>query len=81
MPQSCLQAPVTLPKLTGLDIDKVQDLDFGDLHRLWRGTQLLGTFYHSLDGSWVSQFINSNSTQRWVTDSEAINAIVTSEKA
>jgi hypothetical protein len=75
------QVPAALPKLTGLNINTVTDLDFGDLHRLWCGTRLLGTFYHSLDGSWVSQPINCDNTQRWVTHTEAINAIATSEKA
>jgi hypothetical protein len=39
------------------EIDGVED-EFGTLYRLWKGTQLLGTFYENLDGKWVAQPFN-----------------------
>lgn len=37
-----------------IEIDSVPD-DFGELYRVWNGSQLLGTFYQNLEGKWVAQ--------------------------
>ncbi|MEH2311650.1 MAG: hypothetical protein V7K35_09655 [Nostoc sp.] len=40
-----------------IEIDSVTD-DFGELYRVWNGSQLLGTFYQNLEGKWVAQPCN-----------------------
>ena len=42
-----------------IEIDSVPD-DWGELYRVWNGSQLLGTFYHNLEGKWVAQPCNSD---------------------
>ncbi|BAZ19034.1 hypothetical protein NIES4071_109190 (plasmid) [Calothrix sp. NIES-4071] len=37
------------------EVDSVEDSDFGPLYRLWKGWNLLGSFYQALDGKWVAQ--------------------------
>ena len=42
-----------------IEIDSVPD-DFGELYRVWNGSQLLGTFYQNLEDKWVAQPCNSD---------------------
>ncbi|MEH2133755.1 MAG: hypothetical protein V7K86_24725 [Nostoc sp.] len=61
------------------EIDSTDDV-FGTLYRVWggeKGINLLGTFYQSLDGFWISQPCNTTQRGSWATDTQAINAIVT----
>ncbi len=37
-----------------IEIDRGSDV-FGTLYRVWRGMNLLGTFYQAIDGNWISQ--------------------------
>ncbi|MEO0970123.1 MAG: hypothetical protein AAFX80_17775 [Cyanobacteria bacterium J06639_18] len=46
------QEEVSAPEV---EIDSVSDDDFGELYRVWNGTQLIGTFYQNLEGKWVAQ--------------------------
>ncbi|MBD2303042.1 hypothetical protein [Nostoc sp. FACHB-190] len=60
------------------EIDSVPDI-FGDLYRVWGGEQginLLGTFYQSIEGFWISQPCNTTKCSTWATDSQAVNAIL-----
>jgi len=38
-----------------IDIDDVDDEDFGLLYRVWAGTKLLGTYYRNLEQKWIAQ--------------------------
>lgn len=58
-----------------IEIDSINDADFGSLYRVWLGMKLLGTFYKRLDGFWISQPFHTSSRKVWATDSEAITAI------
>ncbi|MEH2407907.1 hypothetical protein [Nostoc sp.] len=49
-------ADVVAPEI---EIDSVPD-DWGELYRVWNGSQLLGTFYQNLEGKWVTQPCNSD---------------------
>ncbi|MEH2045236.1 hypothetical protein [Nostoc sp.] len=40
-----------------IEIDSIND-DFGELYRVWNGSQLLGTFYQNLEGKWIAQPCN-----------------------
>ncbi|WP_375477015.1 hypothetical protein [uncultured Nostoc sp.] len=42
-----------------IESDSVTD-DFGELYRVWNGSQLLGTFYQNLEGKWVAQPCNKD---------------------
>lgn len=58
-----------------IKIDTVNDI-FGELYRIWSGIKLLGTFYHSLEGFWVSQPCHSTKSLKWLTKDEAIASII-----
>ncbi|MEH1920592.1 hypothetical protein [Nostoc sp.] len=61
------------------EIDSTDDV-FGTLYRVWggeKGINLLGTFYQSLDGFWISQPCCTTQRASWATDGQAINAILT----
>ncbi|MEI2578044.1 hypothetical protein [Scytonema sp. PRP1] len=58
-----------------IKIDTVNDI-FGELYRIWEGIKLLGTFYQSLEGFWVSQSCNSTTSLKWLTKDEAIASII-----
>ncbi|MHC5734919.1 hypothetical protein [Nostoc sp.] len=45
------------PPAPEIEIDSVTD-DFGELYRVWNGSQLLGTFYQNLEGKWIAQPCN-----------------------
>ncbi|MBR8839503.1 MAG: hypothetical protein DSM106950_37255 [Stigonema ocellatum SAG 48.90 = DSM 106950] len=38
-----------------IEIDSILDRDFGELYRVWHGSQILGTFYQAIDGLWIIQ--------------------------
>lgn len=42
------------------EIDSDTDPDFGILYRVWKGRQLLGTFYENDQSKWVAQPCNSD---------------------
>ncbi|WP_016950007.1 hypothetical protein [Anabaena sp. PCC 7108] len=71
------QASAISPIPPEIEIDSIDDPDFGSMYRVWHGMRLLGTFYRRLDGFYISQPVNSNQVQEWATDTEAIEAIVT----
>lgn len=50
---------LTEPTPPEIEIDSVTD-DFGELYRVWNGSQLLGTFYENLEGKWIAQPCNSD---------------------
>ncbi|HEY9800467.1 MAG TPA: hypothetical protein V6D25_08925 [Leptolyngbyaceae cyanobacterium] len=50
---------ITEPAPPEIEIDSVTD-DFGELYRVWNGSQLLGTFYENLEGKWIAQPCNSD---------------------
>ncbi|MEH1908888.1 MAG: hypothetical protein V7L05_20710 [Nostoc sp.] len=61
------------------EIDSTDDV-FGKLYRVWggeKGINLLGTFYQSLEGCWISQPCCTTQRASWATDGQAINAILT----
>lgn len=70
------QAVAVSPIPPQLEIDSIEDPDFGALYRVWLGMSLMGTFYQRLDGLYTSQPINSAQRQRWATSTEAIEAIL-----
>nr|WP_322660040.1 hypothetical protein [Dendronalium sp. ChiSLP03b]MDZ8205948.1 hypothetical protein [Dendronalium sp. ChiSLP03b] len=47
------------PVAPEIEIDSVLD-DFGELYRVWNGSQLLGTFYQNLEEKWIAQPCNSH---------------------
>nr|WP_066378004.1 hypothetical protein [Anabaena sp. CA = ATCC 33047] len=46
-----------------IEIDSVSEV-FGELYRVWNGSQLLGTFYQNLEGQWIAQPCNSDDKLR-----------------
>ncbi|ABA21814.1 hypothetical protein Ava_2194 [Trichormus variabilis ATCC 29413] len=47
------------PVAPEIEIDSVSEV-FGELYRVWNGSQLLGTFYQNLEGKWIAQPCNSD---------------------
>jgi hypothetical protein len=70
------QAITISPIPPEIEIDSIQDSDFGALYRVWLGMRLIGTFYRRDNGFYVSQPINSRYRQQWATDTEAIDSII-----
>ncbi|MFN6475311.1 hypothetical protein [Nostoc sp. DedQUE07] len=59
------------------EIDSIPGI-LGDLYRVWggeKGINLLGTFYQSIDGHWISQPCRTSQCGCWLTDAEAIASI------
>ncbi|MDF5722709.1 MAG: hypothetical protein PUP91_19960 [Rhizonema sp. PD37] len=54
-----------------IEVDSVSDPDFGLLYRVWKSWELLGTFYHALDGKWVAQPCESDARPRCETANQA----------
>nr|MDZ8015821.1 hypothetical protein [Nostoc sp. ZfuVER08] len=50
------------PAAPEIEIDSVSEV-FGELYRVWNGSQLLGTFYQNLERKWVAQPCNSDYRQ------------------
>jgi hypothetical protein len=50
---------LTDPAPPEIEIDSIND-DFGELYRVWNGSQLLGTFYQNLEGKWIAQPCNKD---------------------
>ena len=59
-----------------IEIDSDIDSHFGTLYRVWHSYHLLGTFYSSIDGSWVVQSSYTNSQPQCNTAAEAQLLIV-----
>ncbi|BAZ18728.1 hypothetical protein NIES4071_106130 (plasmid) [Calothrix sp. NIES-4071] len=79
MTQILVEHQVVVPEIQVLDdyeIDGVEDRDFGALYRLWKGWNLLGTFYRDLEGKWIAQPSLSTSEQRFDTAEEAQQEII-----
>jgi hypothetical protein len=53
-----------------IEIDSVTD-DFGELYRVWNGSQLLGTFYQNLEGKWIAQPCNRDERPCFETSLQA----------
>ena len=58
------------------EIDGLVDEDFGNLYRLWKGRQLLGTFYKDAEGKWVAQPCCSDIRPRLKTETQAQLVII-----
>ncbi|MDF5729972.1 MAG: hypothetical protein PUP92_18650, partial [Rhizonema sp. PD38] len=54
-----------------IEVDSVCDPDFGLMYRVWKSWELLGTFYHALDGKWVTQPCDSDARPRCETANHA----------
>ncbi|MDF5720228.1 MAG: hypothetical protein PUP91_07030 [Rhizonema sp. PD37] len=54
-----------------IEVDSVSDPDFGLMYRVWKSWELLGTFYHALDGKWVAQPSDSDARPRCETADQA----------
>jgi hypothetical protein len=54
-----------------IEIDSVEDEDFGTLYRLWKSFYFLGSFYQNLDGKWISQPANSDCRSECDTEYQA----------
>ena len=67
------QAQVAAPEI---EIDSDIDSTWGTLYRVWHSYHLLGTFYSSIDGSWVVQSSYTDEKPRCSTAAEAQLLIV-----
>jgi hypothetical protein len=87
MAQSTIQAQVCIelesisPRIQielspEFEIDAKKDGDFGPLYRLWKGLQLVGTFYKALDGKWVVQSVKAEVSGKFSTDTQAILILI-----
>ncbi|MDF5724355.1 MAG: hypothetical protein PUP91_28610 [Rhizonema sp. PD37] len=54
-----------------IEVDSISDPDFGLMYRVWKSWELLGTFYHALDGKWVAQPCDSDTRPRCETANHA----------
>jgi len=59
-----------------IEIDSTLDSEFGELYRVWHGSQILGTFKRAIDGLWVFQSSYTNSQPRCNTAAEAQQLIM-----
>ncbi|MBW4603986.1 MAG: hypothetical protein KME29_31580 [Calothrix sp. FI2-JRJ7] len=59
------------------EIDSVDDAQFGELFRLWKGWQFAGSFYKAHDGKWIAQPIKAEINGRFSTHTQAILILVT----
>ncbi|NJL09356.1 MAG: hypothetical protein HC908_01495 [Calothrix sp. SM1_7_51] len=53
------------------EIDSDKDSEFGELFRVWQGNEFIGSFYRSLDGSWVAQPAQGVFSPRLQSDEQA----------
>ncbi len=63
--ESTADLPVPIIK-----IDSSPDDDFGTLYRVWRDSHFLGSYYQSVNNSWIIQF-NTSDCQISQTKTEA----------
>ena len=55
-----------------IEIDSLEDCDFGILYRVWHTSKLIGTFYRrAIDGKWIAMPLKSDSRPRCNTAAEA----------
>lgn len=59
-----------------IEIDSVEDSDFGLLYRVWYTSKLIGNFYRANDGQWVVMPCDSDNRPRCNTAAEAQLLIV-----
>lgn len=60
-----------------IEIDSLEDCDFGILYRVWHTSKLIGTFYRRvIDGKWVAMPFDSGNRPRCNTAAEAQLLIV-----
>ena len=80
MTQTMIERAVVVLQLQQLpneyEVDSVEDSDFGALYRLWKGWNLLGSFYQALDGKWVAQPSLIKCEERFDTAEKAQQAII-----
>ncbi|MBW4668421.1 MAG: hypothetical protein KME60_13585 [Cyanomargarita calcarea GSE-NOS-MK-12-04C] len=58
------------------EIDSEKDVDFGELFRLWKGWQFVGSFYKALDGKWIVQSVKAEVSGKFSTDAQAILILI-----
>jgi len=58
-----------------IEIDDVNDTDFGKLYRVWESYHFLGSFYRDLSGQWVAQPCN-HQPRRFATSEQAQSFVV-----
>ena len=62
--QNAVEEHIKIESLSNdIEVDSVSDPDFGLLYRVWKSWELLGTFYHALDGKWVAQPCESDARE------------------
>lgn len=72
-----LEAVQTITSLP-VEVDAIDDDDFGTLYRVWQGLKLLGTFYKAnWDGLWIIQPCSSNIRIRCLNPEQAQLLIIT----
>ncbi len=60
-----------------IEIDSLEDCDFGILYRVWHTSKLIGTFYRrTIDDKWIAMPFDSDSRPRCNTAAEAQLLIV-----
>lgn len=78
MTQIVVGYQVVMPEILVSDeyeIDSIED-KLGTLYRLWKGWNLLGTFYQNLEGRWIAEPSLFKSTQCFNTALEAQQEII-----
>lgn len=72
MTQAVLAAQVLeLQVKPQVEIDSVEDADFGTLYRVWNSYLFLGSFYQNLDDKWIVQPSNTDCRQECDTEYQA----------
>ena len=52
---SYILSQVEVTTFLEIEIDSVEDEDFGTMYRVWHDTSLIGTYYQTIDGKWIAQ--------------------------
>lgn len=67
---------VSLELPEGYEVDSEEDEDFGELYRIWRGYNFVGSFYRGLDGRWIAQPARGEVVFNLDSDAQAQLAVI-----
>lgn len=58
------------------EIDSVKHAEYGEVFRLWKRWELVGSFYQSLSGKWIALSMKAEINGRFNTDTQAILILI-----
>lgn len=76
MTQEAFYLQVDAENAPEVEIDSITDEEFGTLYRVFYGSSLIGTYYQTIEGSWIPQPCNNDLRPRCDTDTQALLIIL-----